>query len=183
VAIDPVCSMQVDEKSAAGSLDHWGRRYHFCSDGCLEEFRADVALTDVLVLWGFTWLTAPIVALHRVRGRGIEPSPAHYGRDPLQEEMGRSSRRGALTAVTLGLCIAASLPMQHSLGRRWGEVPVSAGLGPQWPGGFYCPCHGSKFDFAGRVFRNVPAPLNLEIPQHKYLSDTRLLIGEDDRSA
>lgn len=58
-----------------------------------------------------------------------------------------------------------------------------ADLGSEWPGGFYCPCHGSRFDFAGRVFKNVPAPLNLEIPQHKYLSDTRLLIGEDDQSA
>jgi ubiquinol-cytochrome c reductase iron-sulfur subunit len=52
-------------------------------------------------------------------------------------------------------------------------------LGPEWPGGFYCPCHGSRFDLAGRVFRNVPAPLNLEVPQHTYLSETRLLIGED----
>jgi ubiquinol-cytochrome c reductase iron-sulfur subunit len=52
-------------------------------------------------------------------------------------------------------------------------------LGSDWPGGFYCPCHGSKFDLAGRVFKNVPAPLNLEIPPHTYLSETRLLIGED----
>jgi len=54
-----------------------------------------------------------------------------------------------------------------------------ADLGPDWPGGFYCPCHGSKFDLSGRVFRNVPAPSNLEIPPHRYLSDTRLDIGED----
>ncbi|MDA8254288.1 MAG: ubiquinol-cytochrome c reductase iron-sulfur subunit [Betaproteobacteria bacterium] len=58
-----------------------------------------------------------------------------------------------------------------------------ADLGPEWPGGFYCPCHGSKFDFAGRVFRNVPAPLNLEVPRHKYLADTRLLVGEDQDGA
>jgi len=60
--------------------------------------------------------------------------------------------------------------------------PAAADLGADWPGGFYCPCHGSKFDLAGRVFKNVPAPLNLEIPPHTYLSDTRLLIGEDRRS-
>lgn len=53
-------------------------------------------------------------------------------------------------------------------------------LGPDWPGGFYCPCHGSRFDLAGRVFKNVPAPLNLEVPQYKYLSDTVALIGADD---
>jgi ubiquinol-cytochrome c reductase iron-sulfur subunit len=55
-----------------------------------------------------------------------------------------------------------------------------ADLGPDWPGGFHCPCHGSKFDFAGRVFRNVPAPLNLEVPRHKFLSDAVVLVGEDD---
>lgn len=52
-------------------------------------------------------------------------------------------------------------------------------LGAAWPGGFFCPCHGSKFDLAGRVFNRVPAPTNLEIPPHRYLSPTRLLIGND----
>ena len=52
-------------------------------------------------------------------------------------------------------------------------------LPDDWPGGFLCPCHGSTFDLAGRVFKNKPAPTNLEIPPHRYLSDTRLLIGED----
>ena len=54
-------------------------------------------------------------------------------------------------------------------------------LGPEWPGGYFCPCHGSKFDFAGRVYRNVPAPTNLVVPPHKYVTDTRVLIGEDTR--
>jgi ubiquinol-cytochrome c reductase iron-sulfur subunit len=52
-----------------------------------------------------------------------------------------------------------------------------------WQGGYFCPCHGSTFDGAGRVFKNKPAPTNLEIPPHQYLSDSRLLIGEDSRSA
>lgn len=58
-------------------------------------------------------------------------------------------------------------------------VPSIGELGPSWPGGFYCPCHGSKFDLAGRVFKGVPAPINLEVPPYKFLSDTELLIGED----
>jgi len=53
-------------------------------------------------------------------------------------------------------------------------------VGSDWAGGFFCPCHGSTFDLAGRVFRNKPAPTNLEVPPHKYLADSRLLIGEDD---
>ena len=56
-------------------------------------------------------------------------------------------------------------------------------LPADWPGGFFCPCHGSTFDGAGRVFKNKPAPTNLEVPPHQYLSDSRLLIGEDSRTA
>jgi ubiquinol-cytochrome c reductase iron-sulfur subunit len=52
-----------------------------------------------------------------------------------------------------------------------------------WQGGFYCPCHGSLFDLAGRVYKNKPAPDNLEVPPHKFLSDTRLLIGDDSKGA
>ena len=52
-------------------------------------------------------------------------------------------------------------------------------LPDDWLGGFLCPCHGSTFDIAGRVFKNKPAPTNLEVPPHRYVSDTRLLIGDD----
>lgn len=55
-------------------------------------------------------------------------------------------------------------------------------LPDDWKGGFLCPCHGSTFDMAGRVFKNKPAPDNLEIPPHMYLSDSRLLIGEDKKA-
>ena len=58
-----------------------------------------------------------------------------------------------------------------------------ADLGGDWPGGFFCPCHGSKFDLAARVFKDVPAPANLEIPPHKYLSETRIIIGDDSKGA
>jgi len=55
-------------------------------------------------------------------------------------------------------------------------------LPDDWNGGFLCPCHGSTFDLAGRVFKNKPAPDNLEVPPHMYLSDTRILIGEDKKA-
>ena len=54
-----------------------------------------------------------------------------------------------------------------------------ADLGANWKGGFFCPCHGSKFDLAGRVFKGVPAPSNLVIPPYKYLSETTIRVGED----
>lgn len=57
------------------------------------------------------------------------------------------------------------------------------GMAADWPGGFICPCHGSTFDFAGRVYKNKPAPTNLVVPPHTYLSDTRILIGEDAKGA
>jgi ubiquinol-cytochrome c reductase iron-sulfur subunit len=54
-----------------------------------------------------------------------------------------------------------------------------ADLGSDWPGGFYCPCHGSKFDLAGRVFAGVPAPTNLTVPPYRYVNDSTILIGSD----
>lgn len=58
-----------------------------------------------------------------------------------------------------------------------------ADLGPEWKGGFFCPCHGSKFDLAGRVLKGVPAPLNLQVPPHYYVSDNVILVGEDGSAA
>jgi len=59
----------------------------------------------------------------------------------------------------------------------------AADLGGDWPGGFFCPCHGSRFDLAARVFKGAPAPTNLVIPPHQYLSDAKLLIGVDAKGA
>jgi ubiquinol-cytochrome c reductase iron-sulfur subunit len=58
-----------------------------------------------------------------------------------------------------------------------------ADLGADWKGGFFCPCHGSRFDLAGRVYQGVPAPTNLEVPPYKYLSDSRIIVGLDDGGA
>ena len=60
---------------------------------------------------------------------------------------------------------------------------AAADLGADWLGGFFCPCHSSKFDLAGRVFQGVPAPTNLVVPPHKYLSDNVIIIGKDGEAA
>lgn len=57
--------------------------------------------------------------------------------------------------------------------------PEAGSLQPGWPGGFYCPCHGSKFDLAGRVYRGSPAPTNLVVPPYSFESDNRLIVGRD----
>jgi ubiquinol-cytochrome c reductase iron-sulfur subunit len=56
-------------------------------------------------------------------------------------------------------------------------------IAPDWQGGFFCPCHGSKFDLAGRVYKGVPAPLNMVVPPHRYESDAIVVIGEDPKAA
>ncbi|HSW68780.1 MAG TPA: ubiquinol-cytochrome c reductase iron-sulfur subunit [Gammaproteobacteria bacterium] len=61
--------------------------------------------------------------------------------------------------------------------------PDVGGISPDWLGGFYCPCHGSSYDLAGRVYKGVPAPLNLKIPRYRYLNDQEIIIGEDKDGA
>jgi len=61
--------------------------------------------------------------------------------------------------------------------------PADAELGADWPGGFYCPCHGSKFDLSGRVFKDVPAPLNLKVPPYRFINDGVVQIGVDSEVA
>lgn len=79
--------------------------------------------------------------------------------------------------VAVGIC--THLGCSPSDKFETGEQPS---LPSGWQGGFFCPCHGSSFDLAGRVYKNVPAPDNLEVPPHIYLSDTKLLIGEDKKA-
>lgn len=74
-------------------------------------------------------------------------------------------------AVMVGIC--THLGCIPSFRPKPGAEDIDA----SWPGGFYCPCHGSKFDLAGRVFRNVPAPTNLTVPPYHFAADSRLLIG------
>jgi ubiquinol-cytochrome c reductase iron-sulfur subunit len=61
------------------------------------------------------------------------------------------------------------------------KLQTGGDMGAEWTGGFFCPCHGSRFDLAGRVFNGSPAPINLVVPPHKYISDAILLIGADDK--
>jgi len=79
--------------------------------------------------------------------------------------------------VVVGVCTHLGCSPKEKGMHETGE------MGADWLGGFYCPCHGSKFDFAGRVYKGSPAPTNLEVPKYEYLSDSTLLIGEDKKGA
>jgi ubiquinol-cytochrome c reductase iron-sulfur subunit len=78
--------------------------------------------------------------------------------------------------VLVGICTHLGCSPSDKL-----QPGADSGLGEDWTGGFFCPCHGSKFDLAGRVYKGVPAPTNLEVPKYQFLTETRLLIGEDGK--
>ena len=63
------------------------------------------------------------------------------------------------------------------------EIGAASDMGPEWPGGYYCPCHNSRFDLSARVFKGSPAPTNLVIPPHHYSSDAVVVVGEDPKGA
>ncbi|HEV8646964.1 MAG TPA: ubiquinol-cytochrome c reductase iron-sulfur subunit, partial [Burkholderiales bacterium] len=94
---------------------------------------------------------------------------------PMQPEYAKNEARSIKPEylVLVGICTHLGCSPSQKL-----APGAESGLGKEWPGGFFCPCHGSKFDLAGRVYKGVPAPTNLKVPPYTYLSDTRLLIGE-----
>ena len=73
--------------------------------------------------------------------------------------------------VVIGICT--------HLGCAPSYYPEKGSVDAEWPGGFLCPCHGGRYDLAGRVFKGVPPPANLQVPPYRYLADTRLLVGDD----
>lgn len=94
----------------------------------------------------------------------------------VQPEYARNTHRSIKpeVLVAVGICTHLGCSPSHvAKGSNNPSVPAD------WPGGFFCPCHGSTFDLAGRVFVNKPAPTNLDIPPHMYTGDTTLVIGED----
>lgn len=118
--------------------------------------------------------TAEMVAgLAVLEDRLVDPHSLRDQQPENARNLHRSIKEEIL--VTVGVCT--------HLGCSPNLVPsgtLNPSVGEDWAGGFFCPCHGSTFDLAGRVFKNKPAPTNLEVPPHNYLSDSKLLIGEDN---
>ena len=107
-----------------------------------------------------------------------DPDSAEYDQPVYCKNANRSMAEHPNNLVVVGICThLGCTPLNRS---KMGNVE---GMSDDWPGGFFCPCHGSKYDMSARVFKGVPAPVNLSIPPHSYLSGTRLLIGEDKKGA
>lgn len=123
-------------------------------------------------VWVVRRTEAMLELLEEVRDQLADPDSdvaqqPEYARNPH-----RSIRPDVL--VLVGLCTHLGCSPTARL-----RAGPAAGLGEGWPGGFFCACHGSRFDLAGRVFRDVPAPTNMEVPPHRFLDDNRILIGVD----
>jgi len=140
----------------------------------------DISKLDAGQMATTVWRRSPIYVVRRtpdmvarISGHDADlkdPGSEHSDQPAYARNTLRS--RNAEYLVLVGTCThLGCLPKQR----------FAAGeLYPSWPGGFFCPCHGSRFDLAGRVFRNVPAPLNLLVPPYRFVGDEMIVVGEDE---
>ena len=98
---------------------------------------------------------------------------------PMQPEYAKNETRSIKPEIMVAVGICTHLGCSPTDKFKTG---AESGISADWPGGFICPCHGSTFDLAGRVYKSKPAPDNLEVPPHKYLAETKILIGEDGKA-
>ena len=119
-----------------------------------------------------------LAELGKVTGELADPESRRKPSE-LTPEYARNEARSIKPEYFVAVGICTHLGCSPSDKFQLGAQPS---LPDDWKGGFLCPCHGSTFDMAGRVFKNKPAPDNLEIPPHMYLSDSRLVIGEDKKA-
>jgi ubiquinol-cytochrome c reductase iron-sulfur subunit len=124
------------------------------------------------VVWIINRTPAMLASLPKLDDKVADPTSAVDHQPPYAKNEDRSRKPEIFVAVGICTHLGCSPTFRPEV--------APADLGPEWLGGFFCPCHQSKFDLAGRVFKGVPAPTNLIIPPYKFLSDTRILIGEDD---
>ena len=132
------------------------------------------------------WRGKPVFIVHRtdealssltqLRGQLSDPDSTNTAQQPAYcQNTHRAIKQHII--VLIGICTHLGCAPNY----RPELAPTD--LGEDWLGGFFCPCHGSKFDIAGRVYQGAPAPSNLAIPPYRYVSDTILRIGEDAQGA
>lgn len=142
---------------------------------------ADISKLESGQMMTYEWRRKPVWIVRRTEqnlqdlptldGQLADPDSSVPQQPEYTKNKGRSLKPEYLVAI--GICTHLGCSPQYV------RTTDSHNLGADWKGGFFCPCHGSKFDLAGRVFKGVPAPTNLVIPPYRYVSDTLILIGED----
>ena len=120
-----------------------------------------------------------LASLKKVSGQLADPDSKRNPADLTPMLDTRNEYRSLKPEVFVAVGICSHLGCSPSDKFATGAQPS---LGDDWQGGFLCPCHGSTFDMAGRVYKNKPAPDNLEIPPHMYVSENKLVIGEDKKA-
>jgi ubiquinol-cytochrome c reductase iron-sulfur subunit len=118
-----------------------------------------------------------VESLKKTDSQVADPKSERNAND-LTPEYARNEYRSRKPEILVAVGICSHLGCSPSTKLQPGAQPS---LPDDWQGGFLCPCHGSTFDLAGRVFKNKPAPDNLQVPPHMYLSDTKLIIGKDEK--
>ncbi len=126
-------------------------------------------------VWIINRTEEQLASLKKVDGEVADPKSEKEMQPKYCQNETRSIKPNLFVAV--GICTHLGCSPTEKF-----KTGAESGLGADWPGGFICPCHGSTFDMAGRVYKNKPAPDNLEVPPHTYLTDTTLLIGEDKKA-
>src|SRR3990172_6144130 len=146
---------------------------------------ADIATLAPGQILTVEWCSKPVWIVRRTKEildgvARVDGKVSDPGSDvPMQREYAKNEFRSIKpeVLVLVGICTHLGCSPQSK------PAEDKAEMGADWTGGFFCPCHGSKFDLAGRVYKGAPAPVNLQVPQHIYLSDTRILIGDDKKGA
>ena len=131
------------------------------------------------------WRGKPVWILHRtpeqlesLQQTDSEVSDPNSDK-PMQPDYAKNEARSIKPEylVVVGICTHLGCSPTEKF-----KTGAESGIANDWPGGFLCPCHGSTFDLAGRVYKSKPAPDNLEVPPHKYLTDATILIGDDGKA-
>lgn len=118
-----------------------------------------------------------VATLKKTDGQVADPK-SERNPDELTPEYARNEHRSIKPDVLVAVGICSHLGCSPSTKFQTGAQPS---LPDDWTGGFLCPCHGSTFDLAGRVYKNKPAPDNLQVPRHMFVGDTKLIIGKDEK--
>ncbi len=147
---------------------------------------ADVSKLEIGQQVTVEWRGRPVWLLRRseamiAQTRDIDPGRL---RDPESDAPQQPSYiEGTLRSIKPEYGVLIGICTHLGCSPSFRPEPGAADLGADWPGGYFCPCHGSRFDLAGRVFTGVPAPLNLEVPPHRYDGDSVIVVGEDGEAA